>query len=368
MKTESFIDQYLEEYQSYKKYWNYEDGCVLMGAKMMYEATGNEKYYTFIENYLKPLIEENGTITNYQTEKLSIDSINCSKILFFMYDKTGDEKYLKAIEFTMDFLRKQPRCKCENFIHKDIYPNQIWLDGLYMAQPFYMEYETKYDKKGQYKDIVKQFENVQKYLYNEEKGLCYHAYDETKTQFWADKDTGCSPNFWLRSMGWYMMALVDVLDKMSFEIYEQYRKIQDIFKLMHKGIMQYQDKETKLFRQIIDRDDIEVNYIETSGSAMVAYAIIKACRMGILSKEKYAASGIEMVESLINNKLVEEDGKLHLTDICHVAGLGPNEKPQRDGSVEYYLSEKIVSDDAKGVGPFMMAYAEYLQLKKELEA
>ena len=368
MKTENFIGQYLKEYQNYKKYWNYEDGCILLGAKEMYEATGDEKYFTFIEEYLKPLVTEDGTITNYQTDKFSIDSINCSKILFFMYDKTGDEKYRKAIDFTMDFLRRHPRCECGNFIHKQVYPNQIWLDGLYMAQPFYMEYETRYNKKAQYKDIVKQYENVQKYIYNGEKGLCYHAYDEAKEQFWADKKTGCSPNFWLRSMGWYLMSLVDVMDNMSIEIYEQYRRIQDIFKLVHKGIMQYQDKESKLFYQVIDRGDVENNYLETSGSSMVAYAIIKACRMGVLSKEKYAASGMEIMESLIENKLKEEDGKLHLTGICEVAGLGPDNRPERDGSVEYYLSEKVVSDDAKGVGPFMMAYGEYLKLKKELEA
>ncbi len=367
MKTEDYIGQYLKDYTPYKKYWNYEDGCVLIGAQKMYEATGDEKYFDFIRNYVEPLIGEDGTIANYQTDKFSIDSINCSKILFFMYDKTGDEKYRKAIEFTMDFLRKHPRCECGNFIHKQMYPNQVWLDGLYMAQPFYMEYETRYDKKGQYKDIVKQFENVQAFLYDEKKGLCYHAFDEDKVQFWADKDTGCSANVWLRSMGWYIMGLIDVLDKMSIEIYEQYRKIQDIFKLIHKGIMQYQDKESKLFYQVVDRGDVEGNYLETSGSTMIGYAIIKACRMGILSKEKYAASGMEIVESLIKNKLVEEDGQLHLIDICHMAGLGPADKPSRDGSVEYYLSEKIVSDDSKGVGPFMMAYAEYIQLKKELE-
>lgn len=367
MKAEKFIDEYLKDYQNYKDYWNYEDGCVLLGTKQMYEATGDEKYFSFIENYLKDFIREDGTIDRYQTGKFNIDSVNCSKILFFMYDKTGEEKYRRAIEFTMDQLRQHPRCKCGNFFHKQLYPNQIWLDGLYMAQPFYMEYESKYEKKEKYNDIINQFENVQRYLYNEEKGLCYHAFDEAKEQFWADKATGCSPNFWLRSMGWYLMALVDVMDNMSIEIYEQYRKLQDIFKLMIKGILRYRDKDSGLFCQVIDRSDVEGNYLETSGSAMVGYAILKACRMGILLKEKYAPIGRAIVESLIENKLIEEQGALHLTGICHVAGLGPDTNPARDGSVEYYLSEKIVSDDAKGVGPFMMAYAQYLQLNKEME-
>lgn len=367
MKAENYIKEYLAGYRNYKDYWNYEDGCVLLGAKQLYEATGEEVYFIFIETYLKHFVMEDGTIAHYQTGKFNIDSINCGKILFFMYEKTGEEKYRKAIETVMDQIRNQPRCECGSFFHKQMYPRQIWLDGLYMAQPFYMEYETKFDKKEQYNDIIRQFENVQQYLYDKEKGLCYHAYDETKEQFWADKETGCSPNFWLRSMGWYLMALVDTMDAMSMEIYEQYRKLQDIFKLVLKGILSYQDQESGLFYQVIDRCDVAENYLETSGSAMVGYAVIKACRMGILLKEKYAQIGMGIVDSLIENKLVEENGKLHLTGICEMAGLGPESNPMRDGSVAYYLSEKIVADDSKGVGPFMMAYAQYLQLAKEMQ-
>lgn len=364
-RVNQFVDEYLKGYSRYKEYWNYEDGCVLLGAKYLYDVTGEKKYFTFIENYLKHFVMDDGTIAHYEMEKFNIDSINCGKILFFMYDVTGEEKYRNAIEFIMNRLRVHPRCSTGNFFHKEIYPNQIWLDGLYMAQPFYMEYETRFENKEKYNDIISQFENVQKYLYDKDKGLCYHAYDEAKAQFWANKETGCSPNFWLRSMGWYLMALVDVMDKMSIEIYEQYRTLQDIYKLMLKGILQYQDKETKLFYQVIDRADVEGNYLETSGSAMVGYSILKACRMGILQQEKYEPIGMEIVESLIENKLQEVDGKLELTGICSVAGLGPETNLKRDGSVEYYLSEPVVSDDSKGVGPFMMAYAQYLTAKKE---
>ncbi len=365
MKFDNYIDSYLKGYRNYKTYWNYEDGTVLLGAKQMYEATGDEKYYDFIENYLKSFIREDGTIDHYEMEKFNIDSINSGKILFFMYDKTGEEKYRKAIEVMMDQLRNQPRCKCGSFIHKGIYPDQIWLDGLYMAQPFYMEYETRYDKKEKYNDIISQFENVQKFMYNKERQLCYHAYDEAKEQFWADKETGCSPNFWLRSMGWFLMSLVDTMDSMSFEIFEQYKKLEKMFKQMLAGVLQYQDKESKLFYQVIDRGDTTGNYLETSGSAMIAYAILKGCKMGLLLKEKYVCRGEEILNSLMENKLQERDGALHLTGICQMAGLGPDNKPSRDGSIEYYLSEKVVEDDPKGVGPLMMAYAQLLQLKSK---
>lgn len=367
MKAEIFIQDYLRNYTRFQEYWNYEDGCVLVGAAQMYEASGDETYADFIEGYLKYFIMEDGTIAHYHPNKFNMDNINSGKVLFFMYEKTGNEKYRKAIEFVMNQLREHPRCDCGNFYHKEIYPKQVWLDGLYMTQPFYMEYETKYEKKEKYNDIISQFENVQRYMYNEEKGLCYHGYDETKTQFWADKKTGCSSSFWLRSMGGYLMALVDVMDKMSVEIYEQYRKLEDIYRLLLKGILKYQDKKSKLFYQIIDRSDAEGNYTETSGSIMIAYSIMKACRRGILLKEKYASAGMEILESVMENRLKERDGKLHLTGICHAAGLGPENNPVRDGTLAYYLSEKVGEDDPKAAGAFMMAYAQYIQLKKEME-
>lgn len=367
MKAEKFIEDYLKDYVRFKDYWNYEDGCVLTGAVQMYEASGEEDYAAFVENYYKYFIMEDGSIAHAHPNRFNIDNINSGKALFFMYERTGEEKYRKALEAVMEQLREHPRCECGNFYHKEIYPKQIWLDGLYMAQPFYMEYETKYDKKEKYNDIIHQFENVQKYMYDEEKGLCYHGYDEAKTQFWADKKTGCSASFWLRSIGWYLMALVDVMDEMSVEIYEQYRKLEDIYRLVLRGILKYQDKESRLFYQVADRSDAEGNYTETSGSLMVAYSILKACRMGILLKEKYAAVGMDILERIVENRLEERDGKLHLTGICHAAGLGPEDNPVRDGSLAYYLSEKTGEDDPKAAGVLMMAYAQYIQLKREME-
>ncbi len=364
MKVQKFIDSYLADYKNYKEFWNYEDGCVLIGVKGLYEATGDRKYFDFIENYLKHFIGDDGHIKYYEKEKYNIDSINCGKILYFMLDETGDERYKVAVEDLMDQLRTHPRTSTGNFFHKKLYPNQIWLDGLYMAQPFYMEYETRFDNRAHYNDIISQFENVQKYLYSEEKGICYHAYDETKSIFWANKETGCSANFWLRSMGWYLMALVDCMDKMDKQIYEGYRKLEDIYRLVLKGILQYQDEKSGLFYQVIDRPDVSGNYLETSGSAMIAYSILKACRMGVLIEEKYRPVGEKIVEGLLNEKLVEKDGKVELTGICSVAGLGPEDNTKRDGSVEYYLSEPVVSDDAKGVGPFFMAYAQFLMIKE----
>lgn len=363
MKFEKYIRQHLSEFKP-GSCWNYEDGCVMLGSIMLYRITKDDFYKEFVIHYTDAFINEDGTINHYSKEEYNIDSINSGKALFFLYEETGQEKYRLAIENLMDQLRSHPRTQCGNFWHKKIYPNQIWLDGLYMAQPFYMAYETKYHNKENYNDIINQFKNVRKYMYQEEKGLYYHAYDEAKIQPWADKRTGCSPNFWLRAMGWYLIALVDTMDEMAEEIYEHYRLLQGIFKEAVKGILKYQDPETKLFYQVIDKPEVEGNYLETSGSAMVAYAILKGCRMGILSKEKYAGIGEAILMSLHDRKLKEEDGVLKLTGICAVAGLGPGEK--RDGSVAYYLSEPVVSDDHKGSGAFIMAYAQLILLKQAM--
>ncbi len=356
-----FVRTYLDHYINYKDTWNYEDGCVLIGCTGLYKATGDTYYKDFVRRYIDRFVKTDGSIKSFHKTQYNIDSINTGKVLFFLYDETGEDKYRLAIEAVYDQLKTHPRTQCGNFWHKEIYPNQIWLDGLYMAQPFYMAYEREFHQKKACFDIINQFNNVKKYLYNKDKGLYYHAYDEARIQKWADKTTGQSPNFWLRSMGWYLMALVDTLDEMQEENSEEFKCLQELYIEAMNGILKYQEKENKMFYQVIDKADIDGNYLETSGTAMVAYSIMKAYRMGMLD-EKYERTGEEIFENLVEKKLIHEEGNLYLSDICSVAGLGPGE--DRDGSVTYYLSEKIVNNDPKGVGAFMMAFAQWLMLQR----
>ena len=363
--VKAFIGDYLAAYAPYKKYWNYEDGCVLKGCADLYRATGDAVYKDFVMQYMETFVEPDGSIPNYEMRQYNIDSINSGKALFFALSETGDARYRTAIEFHMQRLREHPRCACGNFWHKQLYPNQIWLDGLYMAQPFYMEYEMRYHKMENIGDIAQQFKNVRRWLYDAEKGLNYHAYDEARVQFWADKETGLSQNFWLRSTGWYLMALIDCIELCSEQLYEHYRALVDIFRESMRGLLRWQDEETGLFYQVIDRADVEDNYLETSGSAMAAYALYKGVRLGVLDTEKYLPIADRAFEGLVQHKLVAgEDGKVHLADICLMAGLGPAGREDRDGSVAYYLREPRAYDDSKGVGPFMMAYSEYLLSRK----
>jgi unsaturated rhamnogalacturonyl hydrolase len=362
--VQEFILDYLAHYQPYKAYWNYEDSCVLTGCRQLYEATGNLEYRRFILAYVDSRIAADGAILNFLTDAYNTDDISLSKLLFFACDETGEERYRKALDFTARRLEKHPRCQCGSFWHKTSYPNQIWLDGLYMVQPFYMEYDTRFGNREHYRDIFLQFANAKTFLYDEEKQLAYHGYDESRVQPWADPITGCSENFWLRSLGWYAMALVDTVSVCDPQIYEVYAGLVKDFKMLIKGILRYQDEASGLWYQVVDHPEAAGNYLETSGSAMIAYSLLKGCAIGILSEDRYLERGKRIIEALIAQKLVKENGGLHLTDICSVAGLGPGDK--RDGSIAYYLSEKIVSNDAKGVGPFMMAYAQYLMAEAKL--
>ncbi len=355
--------EYLDKYTHYKSYWNYEDGCILKGCVDLYKVTGEEAFKQYVLDYCAKYVMPDGCIPNYEMRQYNSDSINSGKSLFFALDETGDERYRKALDFHMQRLREHPRCACGNFWHKQLYPYQIWLDGLFMVQPFYMEYDVKYGGMEHVADVVIHFKNARAALWDAEKGLNYHAYDESRAMFWADAETGRSANFWLRSTGWYLMALVDTIDQCPEQLYEHWRALVDIFRESIAGVLRYQQPDG-LFLQVIDHPEAEGNYTESSGSSMIAYAVMKGVRLGILDPEKYLPIGKRVFEQLVAAKMKpEEDGVTRLTDICWVAGLGPEKSPHRDGSVAYYLSEPKKSDDAKGVGPFIMAYSEYLQAK-----
>ena len=364
MIFERYIKNYMYEFDQLDRcFWNYEDGCVLIGAQAMYEATGDEYYFDSIRNFIDRYVKEDG-IMYYDPKEYNIDKIPSGRVLYLLYKRTGNETYRKAIELLMGQLREHPRTECGSFWHKKIYPYQIWLDGLYMGMPFYMMYENDFDGGKNYGDIINQFLNARKYLYDEEKHLYYHAYDEKKEMFWADRETGLSPNFWSRATGWYLMALADCYELMPKE-QEEYRKVlADLWKEAIDGMLEYQDKESGLFYQLTALSDVEGNYLETSSSSMVAYSILKGCRLGVLPEAVYRAKGEEILIALETRMFTIKNGKLELGGMCVGAGLGPADNPRRDGTVAYYLAEGVVHDEQKGTGAAMMAYSEWLKLRK----
>ncbi len=341
--------------------WNYIDGCMIKAILQMYEHTGEERYFDFAKRFVDYFVKEDGSIETYRVEELNIDNINAGKNLFKLYEKTGDEKYKKALDLIRSQIDEMPRTKAGNFWHKLIYPNQVWLDGLYMAQPFYMEYETKFRGMSGCMDSIKQYENVEKLMRDEKTGLYYHGYDESREMYWADPETGCSPNFWIRALGWFAASLVDTASVMDESLYYEYRYLQDVLKNLVDSLLPYQD-ESGMFYQVIDHKEAEGNYLETSGTALIAYAILSGVRLGYLP-QNYREYGEKAFWGIVDQYLeVTGPNELHLGGICLVAGLGG--KDHRDGSLAYYFSEPVVSDDAKGVAPFFLAFTEILMAEK----
>ncbi|WP_294486607.1 glycoside hydrolase family 105 protein [uncultured Ruminococcus sp.] len=340
-------------------HWNYIDGCMMTALLNFAEITGDKKYSDFVCDFIDYYVGDDGSILGYSKDKYNLDDINEGRVLFDLYDMTGKEKYLKAIERLHDQIAEQPRTNTGNFWHKKIYPNQIWLDGIYMAQVFYVRYQLK--NGGGLSDTMSQIKNVRKYMFSEEKGLCYHGMDCSKSAFWADKQTGLSKNFWLRAIGWFTVALADIIDYTDGTDRDEFISV---FRDVIKGISQYADPETGMYYQVADCGGREGNYLETSGSSMIAYAMLKGARLGVID-ESYAALGKKTFDGICKKYLtVSENGELHLGGICLVAGLGPEDNKRRDGSYEYYISEPVVENDAKGVAPFLLCYTEVLRTQK----
>lgn len=365
-----YINQLLEEstpqapiwniekiHQEGKPSWNYMDGCMINAILELYHITDNRKYLDFADAFIDYFVKDDGSILSYNPEDYNIDNVNAGKTLFDLYRLTKKDKYRKAIDTVYSQLEKQPRTSTGNFWHKKIYPEQIWLDGLYMAQPFYMQYEITYNNCKNCMDSFNQFENVYKLMRDERNGLYYHAYDDSRKMFWCDKVTGLSDSFWLRALGWYAMALIDTIEIMPESLSEQKVRLQHIYKELIDSMLKYQDEETSMWYQVVNRGGIKPNYLETSGSAIFAYAIMKSVRLGIL-EDSYFTYGQRAFEGICKKYLSEKNGQLQLDGICLVAGLGNVE--MREGTFEYYMREPIVANEAKGVAPLILAYIEML--------
>ena len=335
--------------------WNYIDGCMITALLAAHEVTGEARYADFAERYIDHYVNEDGTLLGYSQEKFNLDDINEGRVLFDLYRSTGKEKYKKAVYLLREQLEKQPRTCTGNFWHKKIYPDQIWLDGLYMAQVFYVRFEQEFGS-GDCADTVEQIRNVRKLMFDEDKRLYCHGLDCSKKVFWADKETGRSKSYWLRSIGWFTVALADIIGYIKNEEYK--KELIGIFREAIEGISQYADPETGMYYQVVDCGGREGNYLETSGSSMIAYAMMKGARLGALDS-KYAQLGRKTFDGICKKYLgVSDNGELELGGICLVAGLGPETDKRRDGTYEYYISEPVVENDAKGVAPFVMCYIE----------
>ena len=344
-----------------KPKWEYTNGLICTAMLKVWRETGDKTYFNYAKSYADSMINEKGEIATYKQSDYNIDRVNPGKFLIELYKETGDGKYRLAIETLRDQMRKHPRTSEGGFWHKKRYPHQMWLDGLYMGSPFLAQYAVEFDEPALFEDVARQIILIDKYAWNEEKGLYHHGWDESRKQKWANPETGLSPNIWGRAMGWFSMALVDVLDYFP-EDHPKRKEILRVTKKMAGAIAEYQDEKTGLWWQVVDQGDREGNYLESSASSMFVYFLLKATRNGYIDQEflNVARKGYDgIVKNFITR---EKDGTLSITNVCSVAGLGGD--PYRDGTYEYYINEKRRDNDPKAVGPFIMASLEMEQLKE----
>jgi len=335
-----------------KPKWDYCNGLELQAIYMVWKKTADPKYFNYVKSYTDTIIVPDGSITGYKLQDYNIDKLNSGKILFDLYAKTKEEKLKKAMDILRNQMKTHPRTADGGFWHKKIYTNQMWLDGIYMASPYLAEYGYRFGEKDLFDDVANQIVTMAKHSYDPKTGLYYHGWDESRTQKWSNPETGCSPNFWSRSMGWYMMALVDVLDYLP----KDHPKRSEIIKILtglSNSLDKYRDPKTGMWYQVTDKVGAEGNYVESSGSAMFIYTWVKGAQKGYLPKE-YLSKGLKAYDQFVKKFIKQNpDGTISLTDVCSVAGLG-GEPRYRDGSFQYYISEPKRDNDPKAVGPFIM--------------
>ena len=344
-------------------------GIEMEGMLDTYEAykEGNESILEYLKEYPKTMIDEKGNITGYKYEDFNLDNVRTAKFILRMHNIAPTKGTEKALKTLFKQLVNQPRTKEGVYWHKAIYANQVWLDGIFMGLPFYCNYavQTMKPKKAEkyLNDAVDQMIKTDLRTYDEKTQLWKHAWDETHEQFWADKENGKSQHTWARALGWYVMAMTECLDAMP----ENYARRDEVIKLLNKAmasVVKYQDKATGVWYDVMDVKDPR-NYLESTASSMFAYVLLKGYRKGYLS-EKYRDAGVKAYNGILNQFIkVNPDKTISLTKCCSVSGLGPGPGPyvkkpnyKRDGSFNYYMSEPIRDNDAKGVGPFIWASLE----------
>lgn len=356
-----YMDIILPQFRA-EEIWNYKSDLCMIGMSYLAEATGDDAWKRRAENLGKWLVKEDGSIANWNGVEHNIDKVSFGKSFRVLRDVTGDDRYDEGIKRAYSFLDTYPRTQTGNFWHKDIYPNQVWLDGLYMAMPFYAKClaETGDDR---WDDIIDQFQSAHRLLWNEEKHLYIHGCDVSRKAAWADPQTGRSPAVWLRAEGWFLMALADTYELAKGRT-DRAEELTELLRRGIAGIMPYQDEAAKMFWQVVDMPKLKDNYLETSGSAMIAYALMKGARLGMLD-ESCSEQGSLIVDGIRDTYLKQENGEWHLYGICASAGLGDGPDPYnpkgRSGKPEYYVSEVQRADNEHGTAACMMAVSEQIR-------
>jgi unsaturated rhamnogalacturonyl hydrolase len=336
--------------------WHYEDGFLLYAIQRIGLDSGRPDYLAFVRESMDRLLEADGRIRTYRLEELNLDQINPGKVLFPLFRETGDARYRNALALLRDQLDIQPRCRSGGFWHKQIYPDQMWLDGLYMAGPFYATYAVEFQEPDALEDVVHQIVLMEEKARDPASGLLFHAWDEARRQLWANPENGRSPCVWARGMGWYAMALVDILEVLP-DSYSGRGPIAAVLGRLLSALPRFQDAASGLWYQVVDRGGMDGNYLEASASCMYVYSILKAVRLGYSAEDGVREAARKAYRGIQERFLaMDESGGVNLDGTCGGAGLGGT--PYRDGSFAYYVGEKTRRNDPKGVAAFILASRE----------
>jgi len=340
-------------YQREKPKYEYDFAFLAMAIGKLEKY--DPKYAAYERAYIDYFVQDDGTIHGYKRSDFNIDRIRPGVNMLSLYEKTGDEKYKKAIQTLVSQMEEHPRTQANGFWHKKRYPWQMWLDGIYMAAPFLARYAHDFEQPHFFDEVVFQIQLIYQKTLDPETGLLYHAWDESREQRWCNPETGQSKHFWSRGTGWYMMALVDVLDYLPLN-HPGRDSVIHILNRVSTALLNVRDENTGLWYQVLDQGGREGNYIEASGSAMFIYAFAKGAKKEYLDP-KYRSIAEESLDSLMQNLVITgTDGTLTLTHTCGACGLGGD--PYREGDYAYYISEKKVNNDTKGVAPLILAALE----------
>jgi unsaturated rhamnogalacturonyl hydrolase len=340
--------------------WDYTRGFLARSLMLLGQRLDDAPMADYGAKIAESFVTPEGGIATYKLQDYNLDMLPPGRALLLRYEQTRDERLKKAVELLRRQLAEQPRTSDGGFWHKQRYPYQMWLDGLFMGSTFYAQYGKVFSEGEAFDDVAKQIVLMDKHAYDPKTGLHYHAWDEKRQQSWANKETGTSPNFWGRAEGWYAMALVDCLDYIP-PTQSDVEKVNDIFRRVADGIVRWQDPQTGLWWQVLDQGSREGNYREATASCMFVYALAKGINRGYLARDQYLPAVKKGYAGIVRDLLrTGDDGRLNLVQCCSVAGLGftSSKGRPRDGTFEYYISEPIVENDLKGVPAFILAGIE----------
>lgn len=336
--------------------WHYETGLILLAVWKFAAKTGDEGLRAYVRSCAEALVDESGAIKGYRVDEYNLDQINAGKVLLELAAEGTDGRWETAARTLRGQLAGHPRTQAGAYWHKQIYPYQVWLDGLYMQGPFALRWALERNEPETAADTCAQLLIAEEKTRDPSTGLLHHAWDESRKQLWADPESGRSPHAWGRAMGWFAMAVVDCLELLPVD-HPDRDAVVGVLERTASAILVHRDPVSGFWFQVLDQAGRPGNYAESSASAMFCCALAKGVRLGALAADPYASAAREAFASLAAARAsVAADGTASLSGICKVAGLGGH--PYRDGSFSYYVGEAVGPDDFKGVGPFILAALE----------